>query len=67
MQMNELKSGVCTMALGAIEKYGINVKMIPCAFHHYNQHLFRSKVYMEFGEPHEVPQHIVNLYKTDKT
>ena len=54
------------MALGAIEKYGINVKLMPCTCHYYKQHMFRSKVFVEFGQPHEVPKDIAELYKTDK-
>jgi hypothetical protein len=40
--MKEFKNGVAIMALGAQEKYGIKINLIPCGFSHYNQHLFRS-------------------------
>lgn len=32
------------MALGAIEKYVIDVKLVPCAFHHYKLNQFRSHI-----------------------
>lgn len=37
-----LKAGIGIMALGAMEKYGISVKLVPCGFHYYNRQKFRS-------------------------
>ena len=54
------------MALGAMEKYGIPVKLVPVAFHYFKQHKFRSQIIMEFGEAYEVPQNIFEAYKSDK-
>lgn len=54
------------MALGAMEKYGITVKLVPVAFHNFKQHKFRSQIIMEFGEVYEVPQNIFEAYKSDK-
>lgn len=37
------------MALGAMEKYGCPVTIVPVGFNYYNPQNFRSKVIMEFG------------------
>lgn len=37
------------MALGAMEKYGKPVTLVPCGFNYYKPSQFRSKVIMEFG------------------
>lgn len=50
-----LKAGICIMALGAMEKYGIQVNLVSCGFHYYHPENFRSKVIMEYGEPYAVP------------
>lgn len=39
-----LKAGVCIMALGAMAKYGLKVKIITCGFNYFKGHRFRSKV-----------------------
>jgi hypothetical protein len=64
--MKPFKPGIAMAALGILDKHGINVNLVPCAFQLYKQHLFRSKVYMEFGESHKIPDEIVEKYKTDK-
>ena len=51
------------MALGAMEKYGKPVKMVPCGFNYYNQFKFRSKVVLEFGPTYEIPMELAELYK----
>ena len=38
-----LKAGICIMAFGAMEKYGISVKLVPLGFNYYNPQKFRSK------------------------
>lgn len=43
MELLPLKAGICIMALGAMDKYGIPVKLVPCGFNYYNPHKFRSK------------------------
>lgn len=35
MQLLPLKAGICIMALGAMEKYGKPVKLVPCGFNYY--------------------------------
>ena len=53
--MRNFKTGIVIMALGAIDKYGIRVNLVPCGFSQYKQYNYRSKMAMEFGEPHIVP------------
>lgn len=66
MQLLPLKAGICIMALGAMEKYGKAVKLVPCGFNYYNPSKFRSRVVMEFGEAYTVPEELVELYKKNK-
>lgn len=40
------KAGVCIMALGAMEKYGIEVSLVPAGFNYYNPQKFRSKAFL---------------------
>lgn len=63
--MKPLKAGICHIALGAIEKYGIDVKLVPCGFNHYKQNYFRSKIIVVHGQAFSVPKHIIDLYKTN--
>lgn len=54
------------MALGAMDKYGIPVKLVPCGFNYYNPQKFRSKAVLEFGPAYEIPIEMVDLYRHDK-
>jgi glycerol-3-phosphate O-acyltransferase/dihydroxyacetone phosphate acyltransferase len=54
------------MALGAMEKYNISVKLVSCGFTYYQPEKFRSKVIMEYGHPYTIPQSLVEMYRTDK-
>ncbi len=44
-----LKAGVCIMALGAAQKFGKNVSIVPLGMNYFGGHRFRSKMVMEFG------------------
>lgn len=63
-----LKAGVTLMALGAVDKYSIPVKVVPCGLNYFSGHKFRSRVAVEFGEPLEITpdSELVKLYRTDK-
>lgn len=61
-----LKAGICIMALGAMEKYGISVTLVSCGFTYYQPEKFRSKVLMEYGHPYTISPELVQLYRTDK-
>lgn len=61
-----LKAGVTLMALGAMEKYGTQVQIVPCGLNYFSGHRFRSFVVIEFGKPYKIPQELVDLYKKQK-
>jgi glycerol-3-phosphate O-acyltransferase/dihydroxyacetone phosphate acyltransferase len=50
------------MALGAMAKYNLNVKIITCGFNYFKGHRFRSKVILQFGTPYEIPQSLLEIY-----
>ena len=54
------------MALGAMEKYGKPVTIVPMGFNYYNPQNFRSKVIMEFGPGYKIPEELLELYKVDQ-
>lgn len=61
-----LKAGICIMALGAMEKYQVQVTLVSCGFHYYHPENFRSKVVMEYGVPYVIPQELLEVYRVDK-
>jgi glycerol-3-phosphate O-acyltransferase/dihydroxyacetone phosphate acyltransferase len=66
LELLPLKAGICIMALGAMEKYNMSVKLVPCGFNYYNPQNFRSKAVLEFGPAYEIPMEMVELYRKDK-
>eukprot|EP00005_Dracoamoeba_jomungandri_P008586 CAMPEP_0174266534 /NCGR_PEP_ID=MMETSP0439-20130205/30573_1 /TAXON_ID=0 /ORGANISM="Stereomyxa ramosa, Strain Chinc5" /LENGTH=598 /DNA_ID=CAMNT_0015353561 /DNA_START=1 /DNA_END=1797 /DNA_ORIENTATION=- len=46
-----LKAGVTMMALGAVDKHSVSVRIVPCGFSYYYGHRFRGNVILEFGKP----------------
>eukprot|EP00357_Protocruzia_adherens_P033072 CAMPEP_0115003976 /NCGR_PEP_ID=MMETSP0216-20121206/18932_1 /TAXON_ID=223996 /ORGANISM="Protocruzia adherens, Strain Boccale" /LENGTH=595 /DNA_ID=CAMNT_0002369885 /DNA_START=54 /DNA_END=1841 /DNA_ORIENTATION=- len=61
-----LKAGVTLMALGAMQKFKVPVYVVAFGLNYYNASKFRSQVVIEFGEPYEIPQNLVELYGTDR-
>ena len=52
------------MALGALAANpDCDVKIVPCGMNYFHPHKFRSRAVIEFGQPVEVPQHLVDMYK----
>lgn len=60
-----LKAGVALFSLGAAER-NISVKVVPCGLTYYYGYKFRSRAYLEFGEPITPPEELVTLFNTDK-
>jgi glycerol-3-phosphate O-acyltransferase / dihydroxyacetone phosphate acyltransferase len=59
-----LKAGVSIMALGAMAKYeGLDVKIVPCGLNYYAAHRFRSRAYVDFGDPISVPLEFVDMFR----
>lgn len=61
-----LKPGICIMALGAMDKYNIPVKLVPCGLNYSKPQRFRSKAAIEFHPPYEIPMELVEIYRKDK-
>ncbi len=60
-----LKAGVAIMALGSLAANpDSGLKIIPCGMNYFHAHKFRSRAVVEFGSPVEVPQELVELYKS---
>jgi len=58
-----LKWGISTMILGAIGKYrGLKISVVPVGLNYFSPHKFRSTVSVDFGDPIEVDQSIVDLW-----
>ncbi|KPI85434.1 putative glycerol-3-phosphate acyltransferase [Leptomonas seymouri] len=60
-----LKAGVALFSLGAAERH-ISVKIVPVGLTYLYGHKFRSRAYIEFGEPISPPEDLVQLFDTDK-
>jgi len=54
------------MALGAMAKYNKQVTIVACGLNYFKGDRFRSKVFMDFGVPYQVPLELVDLYRTNK-
>jgi glycerol-3-phosphate O-acyltransferase/dihydroxyacetone phosphate acyltransferase len=63
-QLLELKPGVAMMVLGAAAKYpGLDIKVIPVGLTYFNGHRFRSRAFIDFGDPIHVDEKLVEQYK----
>ena len=52
------------MALGALAANpDCGLKIVPCGMNYFHAHKFRSRAVIEFGNPIEVPNELVELYK----
>ncbi|CAK4919313.1 unnamed protein product [Aphanomyces euteiches] len=61
-----LKAGVALMALGAKDRYHINVPVVPIGLTYFRGHRFRGRVVIEFGEPIFVTNELMEEYKEDR-
>eukprot|EP00842_Homolaphlyctis_polyrhiza_P007111 jgi/Hompol1/98/HPOL_005224-RA len=63
-EMLPLKAGVCIMALDTMVQHpGLPVKIVPCGLNYFHADKFRSRAVIEYGDPIEVPQELVEQYK----
>lgn len=60
-----LKAGVALFSLAALDR-GINIKIVPVGLTYLHGHKFRSRAYVEIGKPIVPPQHLVQLYRTNR-
>lgn len=62
----ELKAGIAIMALGAMNKFNINVKIVPIGLNYYKAEEFRSKVIVDIGRAYEIPKNLAEMFRQDK-
>eukprot|EP01127_Copromyxa_protea_P006677 TRINITY_DN16678_c0_g1_i1.p1 TRINITY_DN16678_c0_g1~~TRINITY_DN16678_c0_g1_i1.p1 ORF type:complete len:589 (-),score=88.36 TRINITY_DN16678_c0_g1_i1:40-1578(-) len=61
-----LKAGVTLMALGAMERFGKPVYIVPCGLNYFHGHRFRGNCLVEFGRYYKIPMSMVKLYKENR-
>ncbi|KAG9125681.1 hypothetical protein FRC07_006651 [Ceratobasidium sp. 392] len=60
-----LKAGVSIMALGAMASNpDLRVRIVPVGLSYFHAHRFRSRAVVEFGSPIDVPQDLVELFRS---
>ena len=58
-----LKAGVAIMALGALAKYPhMPLRLVPVGLNYFSGHRFRSRVFVDIGEPLTVPSELLPRY-----
>ena len=58
-----LKAGVAAIALGVLDKYEINVPIIPVGLNYFRGHHFRGRAVVEFGEPMQTTREVLHMYR----
>ena len=61
-----LKAGIAAIAFGCMEKYSINVPIVPVGLNYYRGHRFRGRVVVEFGSPKAINKDMYSTYKNNK-
>lgn len=57
------KAGITIMALGAAAKYGADVRIIPVGLNYFTGHRFRSRAYVDIGDPIMLSPALIEKYK----
>ena len=53
------------MALGSLAANpDSGLRIVPCGMNYFHAHKFRSRAVIEFGAPIEVPQELVDMYRS---
>jgi len=61
--MLPFKAGVAIMALGALAKHpDMPLRLVPVGLNYFSGHRFRSRVFVDIGEPLTVPAHLLPRY-----
>jgi len=60
-----LKVGIAIMALGARAR-GIPVKLLPIGINYFAAHVFRSKVFVDVGQPIIICGELVEMFQTEE-
>lgn len=59
-----IKPGIALMALGAASCHGVQVPVVPIGLNYFKGHRFRSRVFVEFGEPiHVCSPQLIEQYR----
>ena len=61
-----LKAGIAAIAYGCMEKYSVNVPIVPVGLNYYRGHRFRGRVVVEFGAPKVIDKDMYSTYKENK-
>lgn len=61
-----LKAGIAAIAFGTMEKYSINVPIVPVGLNYYRGHRFRGRVVVEFGAPKAIDKEMYSTFKSNK-
>jgi glycerol-3-phosphate O-acyltransferase/dihydroxyacetone phosphate acyltransferase len=61
-----LKVGVAAIAFGVLEKYDVNVPIVPVGLNYFRGHRFRGRVVVEFGQPIYLDKKLIQLYRDSK-
>ena len=61
-----LKAGIAVIAFGTLEKYGVNVNIVPVGLNYFRGHRFRGRVVVEYGAPLKITADMMRTYKESK-
>jgi len=62
-----LKAGIAAIAFGVMEKYAVNVPIVPVGLNYYRGHRFRGRVVIEFGAPLRIDKEMYQAYRKSKS
>jgi glycerol-3-phosphate O-acyltransferase/dihydroxyacetone phosphate acyltransferase len=57
---------VAAIAFGLLEKYDVNVPIIPVGLNYFRGHRFRGRAVVEFGQPIHIDREIYQAYRKSK-
>lgn len=58
--------GVASIALGVLEKYDVNVPIVPVGLTYFRGHRFRGRVVVEYGAPIHITPELFKFYQKNK-
>jgi glycerol-3-phosphate O-acyltransferase/dihydroxyacetone phosphate acyltransferase len=58
--------GVAAIAFGVLDKFDVNVPIVPVGLNYFRGHRFRGKVVVEFGQPIYLDKKLIQLYRESK-
>ena len=61
-----LKPGITTMAFGTLDKFDLNVPIVPVGLTYFRGHRFRGRVVVEFGQPIHIDKNLHQVYKNSR-